>query len=78
MSEHIHAEGSRDARVAATAKTLSQWLYPDYDEDPQCAKELLEAGDAVLFSPAAMARVVNVTGLSLQTVSEVARELRNG
>lgn len=36
----------------------------------------LAAADAVMFSPENIARVVQATGLSLHSVSAVARELR--
>lgn len=38
----------------------------------------LDAGLESLTSPEQLARIVSVTGLSLQTVTEVAKELRRG
>lgn len=37
---------------------------------------ILSIGDAVMFAPEQLARVSASTGLSLQAVAEVARELR--
>ena len=39
-------------------------------------KAALAASDALMFSPENIARVVQATGLSLHSVSAVARELR--
>jgi hypothetical protein len=40
------------------------------------ARKALAAADTVMFSPANIARIVKKTGLSIQTVNEVIRELR--
>jgi hypothetical protein len=40
------------------------------------AKAAIAADDAHMFAPANIARVVKATGLSIQTVNEVIRELR--
>lgn len=42
------------------------------------ARKALTAADQVMFSNANIARIVKKTGLSLQTVNEVIRELRTG
>jgi hypothetical protein len=42
------------------------------------ASAALTAGLESLTSPEQLARIVSVTGLSLQTVTEVAKELRRG
>jgi predicted Rossmann fold nucleotide-binding protein DprA/Smf involved in DNA uptake len=40
------------------------------------ARKALAAADTLMFSPANIARIVKKTGLSIQTVNEVIRELR--
>jgi hypothetical protein len=40
------------------------------------ARKAIAAADTVMFAPANIARIVNKTGLSIQTVNEVIRELR--
>jgi hypothetical protein len=40
------------------------------------ARKALTAADTLMFSPANIARIVKKTGLSVQTVNEVIRELR--
>ncbi|UVF61026.1 hypothetical protein SEA_SAKAI_63 [Arthrobacter phage Sakai] len=41
------------------------------------ARKALYASDTVMFSSANIARIVQKTGLSIQTVNEVIRELRS-
>ncbi|AYN58680.1 hypothetical protein QEO74_gp10 [Arthrobacter phage Nandita] len=71
-------------RVLAAAKALSDAEHIPWDlMDPHqqytfCADATaaLAAADAVVFAPANIARVVRSTGLSIQSVNEVVRELR--
>lgn len=66
---------STSERVAAVAKAVEcdcVWL-----NEETTAKDALAAADAVMFAPARIAEIVQRTGLSLQSVNEVVRELRN-
>lgn len=66
-----------EARIDAAAKQIAK-TYGRDDATVTTAKAALGAADRLMFSNEQLARIVNVTGLSLQTVSEVARELRRG
>jgi hypothetical protein len=63
------------ARLAAVRESLDS-------EGVELTWDLIEgavaAADAVMFAPARIAEIVSRTGLSLQSVNEVVRELRNG
>lgn len=77
-----------DKRVDAAAKALQEgigarvdpFLRPDELDAAALRRsamaEALEAADAVMFGPVNVARVVRATGLSIQSVNEVIRELR--
>jgi len=64
-------------RYDAAAECIAETYGAD-NGTAHTAVAAVDAADAVMFAPERLARIVNVTGLSLQTVSEVARELRRG
>ncbi|UYM26608.1 hypothetical protein SEA_BAUER_59 [Arthrobacter phage Bauer] len=70
---------NKRADLAAQAMT-PEW--PTRSEDfkrirRHQARKALAASDTVMFSNANVARIVQNTGLSIQTVNEVIRELRS-
>jgi hypothetical protein len=65
------------ARIDAAANKIAG-TYGRDDATVMTARAALGAADRLMFSNENLARIVSVTGLSLQTVSEVARELRRG
>lgn len=82
-----------DKRVEAAANAISKSSGMRYDgfwsrvedlepEDREYAlgeaRAALSAADEVMFAPVNIARVVRATGLSIQSVNEVIRELRAG
>lgn len=79
-----HAVASADPALLAAAKALAAERSEEWDElnvMRQCerlwtARDAVSAAYNATFSPENVARVVSATGVSLQTVTEVARELR--
>lgn len=85
MPEVSHARRSvaeADPAILAAAKILAgrdEWDELNVMRQFQhcfTARDMVSAAYNVTFSPENLARTVSATGLSLQTVTEVARELR--
>lgn len=89
--EHQDGKYRMDKRVEAAANAISKSSGMRYDgfwsrvedlepEDRDYAlaeaKAALDAADAVTFTPENIARIVRSTGLSIQSVNEVIRELK--
>lgn len=73
-----------DPQILAAAKARAALQHEEWDElnimrkvqHLWVARDMVSAAYNVTFSPDNLARTVSATGLSLQTVTEVARELR--
>jgi hypothetical protein len=66
-------------RLEVTRQAIAKGSYamaPDDLPYADSAARALAAADAEMFAPANIARIVKKTGISIQTVNEVIRELR--